>query len=338
MKKLLSSVLASTLAVSMAFMASAAPEPTPDAPEKGSYTATQTDATITIDGTMDEAYKKAEVVKLDNVQNIGGDKYMDKLDQSATGEMRILWDDTAIYVYVMVNDSTFAPAYKDPSWWNNVDSLWLGVGVNGDLTKANCYGISRTNSNAAQYFTAFPDDTAQAQIAVVNLKGGKAVAMKDAGNAEGNYPANTQIPDGDVDGYAVEMKIPYTGAKVGGTEYFGAFISDCIDFDADFMDLMIPVVVFRARTSAAVSSDTGNGIWQRSGTPVEGNGYIVEDVSPYYDTLTFRAAPTDEGSSGDNDSDGETNVPDTGVAVSASAVVLGVSAVAALLVFRKKSR
>lgn len=344
MKKLISSVLAGVMAVSMTVMASAAPEPV-EPPEKASYTATKTNTAITIDGQMDDAYKNAEVVKLESKIMID---LLASEEDIATGEMRILWDDSAVYVYVLVNDATYAPAYKDPSWWNNCDSVWLGMGVGGELTKANCYAFSRMNTTGFELvgglkYRAMFEDCAAAEVAAVNLKDGKVVNMVSYGNADGNYPANALKPEGDVDSYALEIKIPYTGAKVGGTEYFGAFISDDINFAG--IDL-VNNAEGRSRTSEAVSTESDNGIWQRSGELVEGDGTIAGDASPYYDTLTFRDIPAGgDDNQGDNQDDGKDDgntkpgeSPETGVAVSVSAVVLGVTGAAALLVFRKKSR
>ncbi len=321
MKKLISTVLASALSVSMVMMAAAAPEPT-DAPQKASYTATETTVAITIDGKMDDAYKNAEVVKLDKKQMI--DLLADEAD-IATGEMRILWDSTAIYVYAVVNDSTYAPPYKDPSWFNNVDSFWVAVGANEDLSKTHSYDIPR----AGTVLRKMAEDSPDAEFVVKNMKDGQEVAMGTYGNAEGNYPANSPKPNGPVDSYVVEIKIPYTGAKVGGTAYFGAFICDDVNFanaDASTVNL----VDGRARTSEAVSTDNDNGIWQVTGT---GDGQ-VPDAKMFFDDLTFRAVPSE-----DDPAPNPNPNPSTGSPLGVAAVTFGVvSAVVLVASLKKKSR
>ena len=321
MKKLVSLILAGALTAAMTLMAGAAAEPT-EAPKKASYTATKAGAAITIDGKMDDAYKNAEVVKLDNKQMI--DLLADEKDL-ATGEMRILWDDAALYVYAVINDATYAPPYANVAWWDNVDSFWVATDANADLSKTNCYAFARAGS----VMRKLSEDSADVEWVVKNMKDGKEVTMGSYGNAEGNYLANTPKPEGAVDSYVVEIKIPYTGAKVGGKGYFGAFLADDMNFlNAD--PGTVNQADGRSRTSEAVSTDTANGIWQVTGSVDEGK---VPDAKLYFDDLTFRDIP----SSGDNNGgDSKPTTPSTGDAVSVAVFAVAAGAGSALLISRKR--
>lgn len=282
MKKVLTAVLALALVLSCSALTALADE-TPVVP--GAYTATKTDATITIDGVMDEAYKDAEVIKLET-------KLTDTDKSLATGEMRLLWAADAVYAYVTVHDATYAPAYADVTWWDNNDSLWIAMGSNDAISATYCYAIGRSGS-VYRDLSHQRGELPQLEFAVVNVKDGKPVQMGTYGNAAGYYPENCQKPEGDVDGYVVELKLPVGGTD-NGKGSFGAFICDDIDFaGTDVVNL----TEGRVGTSPVVSRGD-NGIWQYTG--IDGSDF---DAKTVFDVLTFKA-PSSGGNTGDGGNTG----------------------------------
>lgn len=273
MKKLFVLLMACMLMLT-ALPALAGVEPAENYPNT-TYTATETKTPIIIDGVMDEAYAAAEVIRIEN--KIMVDLLYDE-SEIAVGEMRLVWDAEALYAYITIQDATYAPAYAEPGWFNNVDSVWFATAASDDLSVTNCYAIPRCGTAYNKMNAASPD----VEFVVLNLKDGAEVPMGSYGNAAGNYPENAPKPEGEVDGYVVEVKIPYTGAVTGGEGWFGAFLCDDVDFaNTDVINL----VDGRARTSEAVSTPNDNGIWNVTGPLEEGK---VPDARLFFDKLLFQ--------------------------------------------------
>lgn len=273
MKRLFAMLMACALLLT-SVTALAAVEP-PEKFPNATYTATATKTPIVIDGVMDEAYENAEVIKIDS--KIMVDLLYDE-DEIALGEMRLLWDAEAIYAFITIYDATYAPAYLNTTWFNNVDSVWLAVGASDDLSLTNCYAVPR----CGEAYNKMNPDSPDLTFVAKNMKDGREVAMGTYGNAEGNYPANAPKPEGDVDSYVLEIRIPYTGAVSGGSGWFGAFLCDDVDFaNVD----VINMVDGRARTSEAVSTPNDNGIWNTTGAVADGK---VDDAREFFDQLLFK--------------------------------------------------
>ena len=208
------------------------------------YTALETKTAIVIDGVMDDAYAAAEVVKIES-------KIM----------VDLLYDESEIAV-------------------GEMDSVWFGTDASEDLSVTNCYAVSRCGTGYNKMNGESPDLV----YAVKNMKDGAEVPMGTYGNAAGNYPENAPKPEGEVDSYVIEVKIPYTGAVAGGQGWFGAFLCDDVDFaNTDVINL----VDGRARTSEAVSTPNDNGIWNVTGPLEEGK---VPDAREFFDVLVFQGA------------------------------------------------
>ena len=273
MKKLFALLMACMLVLS-AIPALAGVEPAEEYPNT-TYTAVEAKTAIVIDGVMDEAYAAAEAIKIEN--KIMVDLLYEE-SEIAVGEMRLLWDAEAIYAYITIFDATYAPGYAATGWFNNVDSVWFATDASEDLTAANCYAVSRCGTGYNKMNGASPD----LEYVVKNMKDGAEVAMGTYGNAAGNYPENAPKPEGAVDSYVIEVKIPYTGAVAGGEGWFGAFLCDDVDFaNTDVINLADG----RARTSEAVSTPNDNGIWNVTGPLEEGK---VPDAREFFDKVLFK--------------------------------------------------
>ncbi len=137
--------------------------------------------TPVIDGTMDEEYNQSNPLSVDKfIQGIEDEK---NVFNGATAQARVLWDESALYVYMEVNDPVLSEA-SDTVYMQDTIEVF----------------IDENNSKTTYYE---PDD-GQFRVSFKN---------KQSFGSTGSVEGFESVAQTTANGYAVELKIPYRTLK-----------------------------------------------------------------------------------------------------------------------------
>ena len=187
------------------------------------YTATKTDATITVDGTEDDAYAAAVAMPFESrILTVAEEKDTNASEVSATAKM--LWDANNLYGYVKVKDANISAGAGNAHERDGLEFF---------LDEDNCKVLNETDKNdwisedAFQYrMTGFTKDESSAALAALT---NEIAGAKDKTLYKDNIETAYVFTE---DGYAVEFKIAFKEAKaVDAVMGFDLIVQDCAVID-----------------------------------------------------------------------------------------------------------